>query len=88
MYSKRRSKKDIAIGIHSKETSFQKSSKDIPRILDKPLRMTMLGLIRRYKRNLLMPVESHDVPAVFNVPDLDSLVSASCSYCWNWKVCT
>ena len=88
MYSKRRSKNDIAIGILSKESSFQKSSKDIPRILDKPSRMKLIGLIRRHQRYLLVPVESHDVPAVFNVPDLDSLVSASGSYCWNWKVCT
>jgi hypothetical protein len=41
MYSKRRSKKDIAMGILSKETSFQKSSKDIPRKLDNPSRMTL-----------------------------------------------
>ena len=88
MYSKRRSKIDIAMGILSKESSFQKSSKDIPRILDNSSRMTILGLIRRYQRDLLVPVKSHDVPAVFNVPDLDSLVSASSSYCWNWKVCT
>ena len=88
MYSKRRSKNEISMGILSKETSFQKSSKDIPRILDNPSRMKLLGLIRRYQRDLLVTVESHDVPAVFNVPDLDSLVSASSSYCWNRKVCT
>ena len=88
MYNKRLSRTDKARDIQSKETSFQKSSKDIPRILDKPSRMKLLVMIRRYKRDLLMPVESHDVPAVFNVPDLDSLVSASGSYCWNWKVCT
>jgi hypothetical protein len=40
------------MGILSKDTSFQKSSKDIPRTLDKPSRKTLFGADKKISKKL------------------------------------